>query len=115
MVSDKQTLVNIRSQPQAAIVRHQTQTESGPLPPFQGALQGLQIHLVLLICGDGFLPFTVLVEPEVKLRLTRIHLLMADAAGMGQQGETVGHNDLVHVLLPEGHPRLLLARGDLTR
>jgi len=65
------------------------------MPPFQGTFQGLQIHLVLLICCDGFLPFPVLVEQEVKLRRARFHLLMADAAGVGQQRETVGRDDLV--------------------
>jgi hypothetical protein len=60
---------------------------------------------------NGLLPFTVLVELEVKLSRVCFHLLVADGASVGEQRETIGGDDLIHVLLPEGHACLLFALG----
>jgi hypothetical protein len=52
-----------------------------------------------------------LVEIEVELLGAFYHLLVADGTGVGEQREAVGSDDLIHVLLPEVHARLLLALG----
>ena len=78
---------------------------------FEFALQTFQLSLVLFVGLQSFLRFSALIEMCVLGARQTLHLLMGNGPCVREHRETVGADDLVHVLSPEDHASLLSALG----